>query len=678
MALLTFWLYRALGLFIRLLPLGLGIRVGRFLGGLGYLVLPKYRHIAQRNIEIAFPNKAPHSRRRIARQHFARLVGNLFAMEKLASYSKDELLKLVRIEGAEFLDVCLREKRGMVFAISHVGNWELLSQIVPLLFNVPCGVVFQRLSNPHMDAHVRRGRGRMNVALFERKEGFNAACEMLRAGGLVGVLMDQHAGDAGVWCPLFNRLASTTPLTATLALRTGAALVPAAMHTDGIGRWRLVIEKPLDLPGRDVNAGTARLNIALEQIIRRGPEDWFWVHQRWKTPKPKFLLATYKRGVVSPRELGRRERDDAETGELFAFASQQKNGPVTGKLQPFRILIRSSNWLGDAVMTVPAVRAIKRGRPDAQVTILSPAKLADVWKAVPEVDAVIPFEGISGRGILRTIRGLFHPWKVAREVKGRGFEVAVLLPNSFRSAFEVWLAGIPRRVGYAGHWGRPWLLNQVPKQKKKKGKVAPPPRHQVYHYLELAEFIGAEPSAADLAMASISTPAKAVARIAVCPGAEYGPAKRWLPESYAEVMKTLGRERECEWFIVGTAKDRVVADQIVASAGDVPRVENLCGRTTLAELIALLRSCDVLVTNDTGTMHLAALLGTRTVSIFGSTEPQLTGPLGSGHMILRKRVECSPCFLRECPIDFRCMKAIEAREVIAAVRKVLAGTPAEA
>ena len=146
-------------------------------------------------------------------------------------------------------------------------------------------------------------------------------------------------------------------------------------------------------------------------------------------------------------------------------------------------------------------------------------------------------------------------------------------------------------------------------------------------------------------------------------------------ERYAEVLKTLSSERECEWFIVGTAKDKAVADEILAAAGNVPRVENLCGRTTLAELIALLRSCDVLVTNDTGTMHLAALLGTRAVAIFGSTEPQLTGPLGSGHIILRKRVECSPCFLRECPIDFRCMKAVEAREVVAATRKVLAGTP---
>jgi heptosyltransferase-2 len=677
MDLLTYWLYRGLGFGIGILPLGSGIRLGRMLGWFGYWLFGKYRRVAQRNIEIAFPDKAPHARRRLARQHFARLVGNLFAIEKLSRLSREKILKLVQVEGYDRLEQCLREKRGMVFVISHIGNWELLAQAVPLLFSVPTGVVFQRLSNPYMDAHVRETRSRIRLALFERKEGFNAACEMLRQGGIVGVLMDQHAGDAGVWCPLFGRLASTTPLTATLALRTGAALVPSAMFTQGIGRWRLVIEKPVELPSRDLNEGTARLNVALERLIRQQPEDWFWVHQRWKTPRPKFLLATYKRGVVVPPELSPRERTDAESGELFEFATRKQTWGVTSKLQPFRILIRSSNWLGDAVMTVPAVRAIKRGRPDAHVTVLTPGKLADVWKTVPEVDAVVPFEGPKGRGLLRTLRGLFHPWKVARSIKGRGFEAAVLFPNSIRTAVEAWLAEIPRRVGYPGHRGRGWFLDQIYREKKRKTKVAPPPEHQVYHYLKLAEFIGAAPSAMDLAMPSISTPASNLARIAVCPGAEYGPAKRWLPERYAEVIKAMSAERSCQWFLVGTAKDRPVAEEIAALAANPDRIENLCGRTTLTELINLLRSCDVLVTNDTGTMHLAALLGVRTVSIFGSTEPQLTGPLGSGHMVLRRQVECSPCFLRECPIDFRCMKAIESREVVSAVRKVLAGTPME-
>jgi lipopolysaccharide heptosyltransferase II len=160
-------------------------------------------------------------------------------------------------------------------------------------------------------------------------------------------------------------------------------------------------------------------------------------------------------------------------------------------------------------------------------------------------------------------------------------------------------------------------------------------------------------------------------QISLCPGAEYGPAKRWLPDRYADVVKQISDSLACRWRLVGTAKDRAVADEIVSLAGNPANVENLCGQTTLSELIQILRESHLLLTNDTGTMHLAALLGVRTVAIFGSTEPALTGPLGIGHAIVRRRVECSPCFLRECPIDFRCMKEIESQQVVSAIRSAL-------
>jgi lipopolysaccharide heptosyltransferase II len=661
MGLIVFWLYRALGFGIGLLPLRGAMRTGRMLGWLGYWLVGKYRRIALRNLAIAFPEKPARELRALARRHFATLVGNLFAAEKIARLPPASMLAFATVEGLEHVERAEASKRGFVFVISHIGNWELLAQLSPLVFPTACGTVYQRLANSWMDAHVREVRGRIGLALFERKEGFNAACDLLRKGGGVGVLMDQHAGDSGVWCPFFGRLASTTPLASLLALRTDAVLIPTAMYTDGLGHWRFVIEEPIEPRGQEAPELTAKLNLALEKQIRRQPADWFWVHNRWKTPKPKFLLSTYKRGVVLPKEA--ENQLDGGAGELFAFAAKQA---AAARLQPFRILIRSSNWLGDAVMTVPAVRAIKRGRPDAHVTMLTPAKLADVWRLVPEVDEVIPFD--PPRGPLRALRSLFHPWKVARKLRGQEFDAAVVLPNSIRAAFEVWLAGIPRRVGYPGHKGRGFFLDQVLREKKRrKQETAPRPQHQVYHYLRLAEFIGAEIPEMPFALPhERRTPSKC-ARIAVCPGAEYGGAKRWLPERFAEVIKTLNLARECEWTLVGTFKDRVVAEEIVAQAGAPGNVENRCGQTSLEQLIGILRASDVLLTNDTGTMHLAALLGVPTVSIFGSTEPVLTGPLGSGHAILRHKVECSPCFLRECPIDFRCMKGVEVREVMAAV-----------
>jgi lipopolysaccharide heptosyltransferase II len=635
----AFAFYQALAAVLRRLPIAFVCRTGWALGALGYWIAGPYRRLVLHNLHIAFrAEKSGGELRTIARKHFASLGSNLLASIKVPALSRGEIERAVQIEGLEIVHALNARGRGIVLVISHIGNWEVLAQITVIAFRSAIGTVFQRLGNVHLDAAFRKNRATLGCELFERKEGFQGALKMLRAGGSVGVLMDQHAGDAGVWCPFFGRLASTSSLPAMLALRSGAALVPAAVHSAGPGRWRLVIDSPVELRTREANEVTAQLNETLERQIRRQPEDWFWVHNRWKTPKPKFLLATYKRGVFIPAGAG-----------------------PDRTLQPFNILIRASNWLGDAIMSVPAVRAIKRGRPDARITILTPAKLADVWKSVAEVSEIIVIE--PGESV----------FAVAGKIR-RGFDAAVIFPNSLRTALEPWLAGIPRRVGYPGHQRR-WLLNQIFEAKKKKKKeTAPPPRHQIHHYLALAEFIGAE---VDGGLSMVDGPRGGAAVrtrpvIGLCPGAEYGPAKRWLPERFAEVVRAVRERTQCEWKIFGVEKDRPVADAILAAA-DVPCTD-LVGKTTLAQLMDELRSCDVLLSNDTGTMHLAAFLGVQTVALFGSTEPALTGPLGEGHRVIRHHVECSPCFLRECPIDFRCMKAIEAAEVTAAIEAILKTT----
>jgi lauroyl/myristoyl acyltransferase/ADP-heptose:LPS heptosyltransferase len=673
---LTYWLYRSLGAIIGAMPLRAAIVAGRFLGWLGYYLLPQYRGITLRNLAIAFPEMDTRERRRIGRRHLATLIGNLFAGEKLSRMPVETIRPLVEVEGMEHVEPLIARNRGILMVVSHIGNWELLAQLSPGVYGRPCGAVFQRLGNLLIDAHIRRTRGRHGLELFDRREGFTRAAEMLAAGGGVGVLIDQHAGDGGVWCPFFGRLASTSPLAATLALRTGAALVPTAMYTDGIGRWRAVIDPPLHCVATEPEGITAELNIALEKQIRRRPEDWFWVHRRWKTANPRFLLERYKRGVVAgPPAVA---APDAAAGELFAFAAQ-RHAP-TGTLKPFRILIRASNWLGDCVMSVPAVRAIKGGRPDAHVTILVPEKLVEFWRIVPGVDDVISIPAPRGNGFLRTISSAIRLFQTGLRLRGCGFEASVIFPNSLRTGLEAWLGGIPRRVGYPGHKPRQIFLNQIFRELPGAGgATSPGPRaHQVNHYLKLAEFIGARiVQDASFGFPIPGAETRSPCEIAVCAGAEYGPAKRWLPERFAEVIRKIGEAVECRWRLVGTAKDAEVAEQILSMAGRPSNVVNECGRTTLRELIDLLRGCRLLLTNDTGTMHLGAMLGVRTVAIFGSTEPALTGPLGSGHVVLRRQVECSPCFLRECPIDFRCMKAIEVPEVVAAIRSILGPAAAD-
>jgi lipopolysaccharide heptosyltransferase II len=158
-------------------------------------------------------------------------------------------------------------------------------------------------------------------------------------------------------------------------------------------------------------------------------------------------------------------------------------------------------------------------------------------------------------------------------------------------------------------------------------------------------------------------------KLALSPGAEYGPAKRWLPHRFAEVAAAVVAKLSVQWILLGTATDMAVGETIAKTLGD--SCVNRIGQTTLEQLIDELRECRLLLTNDTGTMHLASLLGVPTVAIFGSTEPRLTKPLGGRQIIVRHQVECSPCFLRECPIDFRCMKAVRVEEAINAVLSIL-------
>jgi heptosyltransferase-2 len=241
--------------------------------------------------------------------------------------------------------------------------------------------------------------------------------------------------------------------------------------------------------------------------------------------------------------------------------------------------------------------------------------------------------------------------------------VAVLLPNSLRAALEVWLADIPRRVGYRGHF-RAWLLNQIVREPRKPG----PLEHQSVRYLRVAEQLGAAEKAAAVAIAPRKLDVDLPLKLGLCPGAEYGPAKRWLPERFAEVAAAIAAEK-VQWILFGTAKDAAIGELIVKAIGN--NCVNRIGQTTLEQLIDELRTCRLLLTNDTGTMHLASLLGVPTVAVFGSTEPRLTSPIGKDHIILRHHVECSPCFLRECPSDFRCMKAVSVAEVRDAVLSIL-------
>jgi heptosyltransferase II len=605
------------------LPLAWLFRFGQGVGWLGYRLFGKYRRLASANIRIAFPDWTETEVAHCAESHFKDLVANMLCSFTLLRKPWDEIKKHVDLSSMERFRERVDAAPSFILVINHIGNWELHTLVAKTLRPGPHGVIYQKLSNRFIDEHIRKIRELTGLRVIERQQSLSRSAALLKAGAGVGILIDQHAGDKGIWVPFFGRLASTTPLPAILAKKTGAELLPAAMVTVGVAQWRLELSDFIPQQGASIEEVTYRANLALEALITKRPSDWFWVHQRWKTPAPKFLLRGYKRGVYVPQGVG--------------------------ALKPFRVLVRSSNWLGDAVMTVPAVRRIKRGRPDVHLTILTRTNLAEFWRTVSEVDEVI------------AIRAKDSIFSVAANLREK-FDVAILFPNSPRVAIEAWLARIPRRVGYFRPW-RNWFVNQSIKEPQKPG----PLRHQSNHYLRIAQQIGAD---LQEPLEEIMSRETERGLIGVCPGAEYGPAKRWT--EFHEAAKRLSSEQNLHWLIFGTAKEQVFAQKLVDTLGR--NATDLTGKTTMLELMQHLRRCQLLLTNDTGTMHLAAHLGVPTVSIFGSTEPALTGPMGDGHVVIRHHVECSPCFLRECPLDFRCMKAVTVEEVVEKVRGAIAAT----
>jgi heptosyltransferase-2 len=317
------------------------------------------------------------------------------------------------------------------------------------------------------------------------------------------------------------------------------------------------------------------------------------------------------------------------------------------------MVVRSPNWLGDAVMALPAVRNLKDLIGDDPLTVAAPDKLAALWQKCPFVDKVIALT--QPKNLKAT----------AAQLREGQFASAVLLPNSLRVATEAWMARIPQRIGYA-RGGRSVLLTRT---------VPVPPRnparlHQRYYYLDLVTAIGAADDATLPRLrkdpTTVGGPRGLV--LAFCPGAEYGPAKRWPVENFAAVARHFIATRKAKILLLGAPVDMPVADQF---AQIVPEADNRTGHTTLAQFMGALVGARLVICNDSGAMHVASALGVPTMSIFGSTEPALTGPMGARIRVLRHHVPCSPCFLRECPIDLSCMTGISVESAILAAENML-------
>jgi heptosyltransferase-2 len=347
-------------------------------------------------------------------------------------------------------------------------------------------------------------------------------------------------------------------------------------------------------------------------------------------------------------------------------------------MKSLKIMIRATNWVGDAIMALPALRAARQHNPDAQISIVARPYVADIYRGQQICDELIAYDP----------NGAHHGWsgreKLISDLRTRKFDVALLLQNAFDAAWLAWRAQIPQRIGYARDARSLLLTKPIPVPKP--GEIPP---HEKFYYLELLRRAGWLDQLPDEPHITLRVPDTArqratqtlleagarthALRIAVGAGASYGSAKCWPPDRFAKALNALLSHSDADVILFGTPGELPVSAAIAAELQRVPI--NLIGKTSIADLPALLSQCHLFLGNDSGAMHVAAAVGLPVVAVFGPTDPEGTAPVTPRVTIVQQKPYCSPCFLRRCPTDHRCMTAVTPAMVESALQSALAEVP---
>ncbi len=330
-----------------------------------------------------------------------------------------------------------------------------------------------------------------------------------------------------------------------------------------------------------------------------------------------------------------------------------------------KILIRATNWIGDAVLSLPALRAVRQRYPDADIAVLARPWVVDLYKGERSIDRVIPLLGLPG------VRAFAEKRRVVAALRRERFDLAILLPNSFESAALVFLGAAKRRVGYRRDGRSVLLTDAIPLPKP--GEL---PRHERYYYPELLRRAGiidslpeineilfdAIPEARQRGVALFAAQGIRGPVVGISPGAAFGGAKRWSAEGFAEAARQIAARTDATVAVFGSAAEKPLCQQVADATGGT----NFAGATTLREFIDMTAACRIYLANDSGAMHIAAALGVPCVTVFGPTDETATGPVGATARIVREPVPCAPCKKRECPLGHHlCMVGVPAARVVA-------------
>ena len=347
-------------------------------------------------------------------------------------------------------------------------------------------------------------------------------------------------------------------------------------------------------------------------------------------------------------------------------------------MKSLKIMIRATNWVGDAIMALPALRAVRQRHPDATISIVARPYVADIYRDQQVCDELIPYDPKGEH------RGWTGREKLIADLRARKFDLALLFQNAFDAAWLAWRAQIPQRIGYARDARSLLLTHAIPVPKT--GEIPP---HEKFYYLELLRRAGWLDQLTDEKHITLRVPDAArqraaqtllengarphATRIAVGAGASYGSAKCWPPDRFAKALNSLLSRTDADVILFGTPTELPVSTAIAIELQRAPI--NLTGKTSIADLPALLSQCHLFLGNDSGAMHVAAAVGIPVVAVFGSTDPEGTAPVTPRVTIVQQKPYCSPCFLRRCPIDHRCMTVLTPAMVESALQSALAEVP---
>jgi heptosyltransferase-2 len=577
------------------------------LGDAMWVLFRSRRRLILSNLHHAFPERTLAWRHRIGRESCRRMIETALlslATPYLAESRIRTMARLAPSVEATARDLVARP-HPVVFATLHLALWESQTWLM-LLSPVPLpefGIIFRPLDSAAADAFVKATRERFGMRLLSRKSGFSEALNILRRNGCIGVLVDQNAGMQGALTLFLDRVCSTTELPGLLAAKFGAEV--RTFFPRRTGFWRVEFEStPISHDGTTEGI-TLAINRWLEGMLRSDEDlcaSWLWAHDRWRNqdmPARRLRLEA-KRNLLAA-DLGARG--------------------LTVPPRRTRIWIRMPNWLGDVVMALPLLRAVRASRPDAEITLVARKQFLPLLSSWPIADRLEP---LPPRG--------FGYWRSFWRRRAEHVDVWLLVTNSFRGDLEAWLAGARQRFGIVRRGKRRPLLTHA---------FRPDPafdertRHQLELWTNFLQHFGLQAAADRTSVAEWR--ADGAAPIGLIVGSENNPEKRWPIEHWRALIEAFPGRR---FVIFGTANDQPIASAVAAGfASD--RVENAAGKTDLPAYAARLLECRLLVTNDTGGMHLANALGVPLVVLFGPTNPVRTGPVFEGPACILQPANCA-------------------------------------